>query len=115
VKTDLEFDRTMTARHGGTAEVNATNTDANLLAVRIEEAALTTTVATMTPSPVRAKYERKLRRLAERRSRLTDRLTDFDGVELTDNDFDLYLIDLSLTATVTYMGEVTAHKATLPN
>ena len=113
VQKDLEFDRTLTARHGNLAEAGADTTDANLLAVSAEHAALSATVAGMAAGPVREKYERKLRRLTERRNQLTDRLTDFDGVELTDNEFDLHLIDKALEETTAYLAAVAAQRATL--
>jgi hypothetical protein len=113
VKEDLEFQLSLVGRHTSLATVGANTTDANLNAVTIEVNALTASVASMAPSDTRGKYERKLRRAKERLSQLTDRLTDFDGVILTDNVFDKRRLSSSLTETTTYLAELAAHKDTL--
>ncbi|WP_046243730.1 hypothetical protein [Hymenobacter terrenus] len=69
----------------------------------------------MAPGVVREKYERKLRRISERQAQLTDRATDFDGVVLTDNEFDNRRLTVALAETDTYIAEVTAHRDTLSN
>ena len=88
VKDDLDFQLSLIGRHNNLATSGATNTDANLDAATAEVTALTASVAAMAVGPTRGKYERKLRRATERQAQLTDRLTDFDGVALTDNEFD---------------------------
>jgi hypothetical protein len=115
VYDDLLFDRSLVTRHGAAVEAGATSTDATLSAVTTEATAIASTVATMVPGPLREKYERKLRRLTERRSQLQDRLADFDGVEQTDTTFDLRLIDLSLAETTLYLSELADYRATLPS
>ena len=99
VQDDLEFQLSLVGRHN------------NLDAVT----ALTASVAAMTVGPTREKYERKLRRATERQAQLTDRLTDFDGVALTDNEFDRRRLTAALTETTTYLAELAARKAALPS
>lgn len=113
VKDDLEFQLSLIGRQGTNATEGATKTDANLDAATAEVTALTASVAAMEPGDTREKYERKLRRATERKVQLTDRLTDFDGVVLTDNDFGKRRLTAGLTETDTYMAELEAHKDTL--
>lgn len=113
VKDDLEFQLSQEGRHGKIATEGATKIDANLDAATAEVTALTASVAAMDPGSTRDKYERKLRRATERKSQLTDRLTDFDGVILTDNEFDKKRLTAALTETTAYLAELEAHKATL--
>ena len=115
VKDDLLFQLSLIGRQGANATEGATKTDANLDAAVAEVTALTASVAAMDPGATREKYERKLRRATERQAQLTDRLSDFDGVILTDNDFDKKRLTAALTETDAYLAEVTAHKATLPS
>jgi|GEM_PF-2559941 len=107
------FDLALVTRHGKAATTGATTTDASLDAVTAEATALAASIGTMTAGPLRQKYERKLRRLTERQTQLTDRLTDFDGVELTDNEFDKRRLNAGLAETATYLTELAAHKDTL--
>ena len=54
-----------------------------------------------------------LRRATERKNQLTNRQGDFDGVALTDNEFDKLRLTAALTETTTYLAEVAARKAAL--
>lgn len=112
-ESDLTFDLSLVQRHGSTVTKGATTTDANLDAVTAEHTALTASVAAMDPGATRDKYERRLRRLTERKSLLTDRLTDFDGVMFTDNEFDRRRLGAALAETTTYITELEARKAEL--
>ncbi len=113
VKDDLEFQLTQVGRHNALVTAGATATDANLDAATAEVTALTASVAAMAAGDTREKYERKLRRATERKNQLTDRQGDFDGVALTNNEFDKRRLTAALTETITYLAEVAAHKATL--
>ena len=113
VQDDLEFQLSQVGRHNALATAGATATDANLDAATAEVTALTASVAAMAAGDTREKYERKLRRATERKNQLTDRQGDFDGVVLTDNEFDKRRLTAGLTETTTYLTEVAAHKATL--
>ena len=115
VKDDLDFHLSLVGRHNAIATSGATSTDANLDAAAAEVTALTASVAAMAVGPTREKYERKLRRATERQAQLTDRLTDFDGVALTDNEFDRRRLTAALTETTTYLAELAARKAALPS
>jgi len=112
-KIDLEFDLSLMQRHGTFVTKGATTTDANLAAITAEVAAVTASVAAMAPGDVRTKYERRLRRLTERKSQLTDRLTDFDGVMQVDNEFDRRRLGAALAETNTYLAELEVHKDAL--
>lgn len=115
VKDDLLFELSLYTRRGNTAEEGAETTDANLEAVTAERDALTTTVAGMSAGDTKTRYERRLRRATERVAQLTDRLTDFDGVVLTDNEFDKRRLNAALAETDAYLAELVAHRATLPS
>jgi len=115
VRDDLTFQLSLVGRHNSIATGGATATDANLDAATAEVTALTASVAAMAPGPTRDKYERKLRRATERQAQLRDRATDFDGVVLTDNEFDRRRLTAGLAETTTYLGEVAARKAALPS
>ena len=114
VKDDLDFQLSLVGRHNSLASAGATTTDANLDAATAEVTALTASVAAMAAGDTRDKYERKLRRATERQAQLTDRATDFDGVALTDNEFDRRRLAAALTETTTYLAELAARKAALP-
>ena len=115
VKNDLEFQLSLLARRDSTATEGATVTDANLDAATAEVTVLTATVAGLPAGPTREKYERKLRRATERQAQLTDRRGDFDGVILTDNEFDQRRLTAALAETTTYLAELAARKAALPS
>ena len=115
VQDDLEFQLSLVGRHTNLATAGASSTDANLDAATAEVTALTASVAAMTVGPTREKYERKLRRATERRAQLTDRLTDFDGVALSDNEFDRRRLTAALTETTAYLAELAAREAALPS
>ena len=112
-ESELIFDLSLLVRQGTKVTVGATTTDANLDAITAEVVAVTTTVAGLAAGELRDKYERRLRRLTERKSQLTDRLTDFDGVVQVDNEFDRRRLGAALAETITYLAELAAHKATL--
>ncbi len=114
-ESELTFDLSLLVRQGTRVTVGAINTDAYLDAITAEVAAVTTTVAGLAAGDVRTKYERRLRRLTERKSQLTDRLTDFDGVVQVDNEFDRRRLSAALAETTIYLAELAAHRATLPN
>lgn len=113
VRDDLTFQLSLVGRHNAIATGGATATDANLDAATAEVTALTASVAAMTPGPTREKYERKLRRATERQTQLTDRATDFDGVVLTDNEFDKRRLTAGLAEATAYLAEVAARRAAL--
>ena len=113
VQDDLEFQLSLVGRHNNLATAGASSTDANLDAATAEVTALTASVAAMAAGDTRDKYARKLRRAAERKNQLTDRQGDFDGVVLTDNEFDKRRLTAALTETTTYLAEVATHKVSL--
>lgn len=82
-------------------------------AVTAEAAALAASVQNMAAGPLRDKYERKLRRLNERKAQLTDRQTDFGAVARLDNEFDQARLNAALTETAAYVAAVQARKAAL--
>ena len=110
VKDDLEFQLTQVGRHNTLVAAGATSTTANLDAATAEVTALTASVAAMAAGDTREKYERKLRRATERQNQLTDRQGDFDGVVLTDNEFDKRRLTAALTETTTYLAELVTRK-----
>ena len=113
VHDDITYQLSQVGRHNKIATTASENTEANLDATSLEVTALTASLANLAPGPVREKYERKLRRATERQSQLTDRAGDFDGVVLTDNEFDKRRLTGSLAETTTYLTELAAHRATL--
>lgn len=114
VQSDLVFELSLYTRRGDNVNESAAATDANLEAITVEVDALTASVSTMATGATREKFERRLRRATERKSQLTDRLSDFDGVVLTDNQFDRRRLNAALAETNAYLGELAAHKSTLP-
>jgi hypothetical protein len=114
VQSDLVFELSLYTRRGANVSEGAAATDANLDAATAEVDALTASVSAMAEGLTKDKYARRLRRATERKTQLTDRLTDFDGVVLTDNQFDRRRLNASLAEANTYLGELAAHKATLP-
>ena len=113
VRDDLAFQLSLVGRHNAIATGGATATDANLDAATAEVTALTASVAAMDAGATREKYERKLRRATERVAQLTDRASDFDGVVLTDNEFDRRRLTAGLTECTTYLAELAARKDAL--
>ena len=112
-KAELEFDLSLLTRRGNTVTQGATATDANLTAITAEATAVAASVATMAPGELREKYERRLRRLTERKAQLTDRMTDFDAVMRIDNEFDRRRLGAALAETNIYLAELAAHRLTL--
>ena len=112
-KAEMEFDLSLLTRRGNTVTQGATVTDANLMAITAEATAVAASVATMVPGELREKYERRLRRLTERKAQLTDRLTDFDAVMRIDNEFDRRRLGAALAETNIYLAELAAHRLTL--
>lgn len=114
-KSELEFDLSLIERHSALVTKGASATGANLAAITAEVGAVAASVATMVPGELRDKFERRLRRLNERKAQLTDRQTDFDAVTQVDNEFDRRRLGAALVETNIYLAELEAHKITLPN
>ncbi len=113
-ESELEFDLSLIERHASYVAKGASATDANLAAITAEATAVATSVQAIPAGELREKFERRLRRLNERKAQLTDRLTDFDAVAQVDTEFDRRRLGAALAETTTYLAELEAHKATLP-